>query len=190
MPNYVFNKLTILSDNEIIMQRIKEVLLDEDNNRTEPITMRKLLPPPKDNFYLAWNIAAWGTKWDMFNASIKINNRKELSVTYDTAWCPNYKWTETLCRFIQSFIVSMMLKEIPNITIEHHFYDESCWGFAGYLTWMPNSEISYNEFDIMEYMHMFNRPYHDWLVEEMGYEPFNPELKRFNELREKYCDRL
>jgi hypothetical protein len=189
MPNYVVNKLTILSNNEIIMERIKEVLLTEDNNETEPITMRKLLPPPKNKFCIAWNLAAWGTKWDMFNASIRINNQKELSVIYDTAWCPNCEWTETLCRFIQSVIESMMLSEIPNITIEHHFYDESGWGFAGYLTWRPNSEIIYSEFDIMEYMYTFNKPYHDWLVTEMGYEPFYPALRRFEKLMEKYCDK-
>ena len=77
-------------------------------------------------------------------------------------------------------------KEVPNIKIEHHFYDESSYGYAGLLTWIPYSEILFHEFDIMEYMYLYNKPYHDWLVEVMEFEPFYPELKRFNELCEKF----
>ena len=77
----MINKLTILSDDDIIMQRIKEVLFVEDNSGTTSITMSKLLPPPKDNLYIAWRIAAWGTKWDMFNSSINVNDKEKLSVT-------------------------------------------------------------------------------------------------------------
>ena len=189
MPNYVTNKLTIQSDYEIIMHRIKEVLLVEDNDDTKSITMSKLLPPPKDNCYIAWCRAAWGTKWDMFNSSINVNDKEKLYVTYDTAWCPNAIWIMTLCRYIQSIIDYMLSEELPDIIVEHHYYDALNGGFGGFLKWTPNSETVYNEFDIMEYMHMFNKPYHDWLVQEMGYEPFNPELKRFEELMEKYYDK-
>lgn len=189
MPNYVTNKLTILSDDEIVMQRIKEALLVSDDSGATSITMSKLLPPPKDNFDIAWRRAAWGTKWDMFNSSINVNDNEKLYVIYDTAWCPNAIWIVTLCRYIQSIIDYMLSEESPNITVEHHYYDALNGGFGGFLKWTPNSEIVYNEFDIMEYMHMFNKPYHDWLVQEMGYEPFYPELKRFEELMEKYCDK-
>jgi hypothetical protein len=54
MPNYVTNKLTIIFNNEIIMHRIKEVLLVDDNDDKKSITMSKLFPPPKDNFDIAW----------------------------------------------------------------------------------------------------------------------------------------
>ena len=190
MPNYVTNKLTIQSDDEIVMQRIKEVLLVADDSGTTSITMSKLLPPPINNFDIAWRRAAWGTKWDMFNSSINVNDIEKLYVIYDTAWCPNAIWIETLCRYIQSIIDYMLSEEAPNITVEHHYYDALNGGFGGFLKWTPNSEIIYNEFDIMEYMYTFNKPYHDWLAQEMGYEPFYPELRRFEELMEKYCNKL
>jgi hypothetical protein len=187
MPNYVTNKLTILSNDEKIMDKIKKVLLVENNNGTKSVTMSKLLPPPKDNCDIAWSRAAWGTKWDMFNSSINVNDKEKLYVSYDTAWCPNAIWIMTLCRYIQSLIDYMLCEKLPDITVEHHYYDALCGGFGGFLKWSPNSEIVYIEFDIMEYMYNFNKPYHDWLAQEIGYEPFNPTLKRFEEFCEKYC---
>ena len=186
MPNYILNQLKILCDNEEIMHTIKKVVINENKQEKEPVTMSKLLPPPGENYDINWFIAAWGTKWDMFNASIEINNKTELFLVYDTAWNSNYLWTYTLCRYIQSAINRLMLGEIPKISVEQHFYDDSSWGFAGILTWTPGSGIIIHEYDIMEYMYTYNKTYHDWLVEYMGYEPFYPALRNF----EKLCERL
>lgn len=186
MPNYILNKLTIVCDNEEVMHTIKKVIITENNQVKEPVTMSRLLPPPDETCDTNWFIEAWGTKWDMFNASIIMNSKSELSMRYDTAWSPNCLWTYALCRYIQSTIDSLVLGEIPKISVEQHFYDDSSWGFAGILTWTPNSEVIIHDYDIMEFMYIYNKPYHDWLVENMKFEPFYPALRSF----EKLCERL
>jgi len=186
MPNYILNKLTIVCENEEVMHTIKKVIINENTQAKEPVTMSILIPLPDEKYDRAWCIAAWGTKWDMFNASIIMNSNSELSMMYDTAWSPNCLWTLTLCRYIQSTIDRLVLGEIPKISVEQHFYDDSSLGFAGILTWTPNSEVIIHDYDIMEFMYIYNKPYHDWLVENMKFEPFYPALRSF----EKLCEKL
>ena len=85
MPNYILNKLTIVCENEEVMHTIKKVIINENTQAKEPVTMSILIPLPDEKYDRAWCIAAWGTKWDMFNASIIMNSNSELSMMYDTA---------------------------------------------------------------------------------------------------------
>jgi len=46
-----------------------------------------------DNWY-DWQVANWGTKWDIGEANINEDEEGSISFNYDTAWGPNEAWVK------------------------------------------------------------------------------------------------
>ena len=69
-----------------------------------------------DNWY-DWNIANWGTKWNVCDAQV---DWAETFVTayFDTAWCPPEK------------IYDAIVAKFPNLTVNWHYSEPGC-GFSG-----------------------------------------------------------
>jgi hypothetical protein len=180
MGKYIRNILNIKCDNEELMKKIKNVIMDTETNSEESISMTRFMPEPeKAKYNLEWNLAVWGT--DMIDPKILVNDKENLKFTYQTDYIPNANYCTSLCYYIQELFESIT-EEKPEIIVEHHFYDILADGPGGFLRWKPDDEIDYQEIEIMEYLYYFNRPFHDWIVEEGIMENFSPELKAFNEL--------
>lgn len=188
MPNYVSNKLIIQCTAESIMQEIKDIMKNKDSESSEIITMQNLIPSPENKFTTTWATGDWGTKWDMFNTQIGINKKSKLGYAYDTAWRPNDKWVEVLCNYIDLISFSENTTNDTHIAIEHYFYDWISGGFGGFMKWKPGEKIIYHFYGIMEFMYLFDKKFHDYLAQNMGYEPFNPEMSKYRDFIEKHVD--
>lgn len=187
MPNYCRNILTISCSDQELLTKIKELILTYDDGSS--FTMDKLLPRPAKygtfsgfpNFAYSWGIHVWGTYWDAIEPIINEGD-EFVSLDYDTACRPNIQWVETLCLIIDH----MFFNEDENwtLTLEHNYWE---YGreYGGRLLWSPGSEINYNEYHIVEYAYRHMKGLHRYLISR-GHEAFNPDLKRHDDLLEKY----
>lgn len=119
---------------EVINGSVVMIEVDADGLTLEEFTAHKAELREKygyDNWY-DWNIANYGTKWDLNDAGEQYRNETSYGVCYDTAWSPN-------CEFVVA--ISAMFPELEfELT-----YNESGMGFAGKLT---ASGGDYNDEDI------------------------------------------
>jgi hypothetical protein len=69
-----------------------------------------------------WNIANWGTKWDV-DAEIDEFNTSDIDIilSFDSAWAPPTKAIQKLCELF------------PDISVRHSYLEEGV-GFVGVLT--------------------------------------------------------
>lgn len=87
MPNWCSNNIHITGDNA----EIKSLLVQAGNEENEysKFFLNNFIPMPEveaENWY-SWKLSNWGTKWDIGNVAIEIND-KSASFICDTAWSP------------------------------------------------------------------------------------------------------
>ena len=72
-----------------------------------------------------WNIANWGTKWDIYNekitkSEIKWIGKNKIYLFFDTAWNPPFRWFEKI------------VKRFPQLTFEMSYWEPGMF-FGGVL---------------------------------------------------------
>ena len=158
MPNNVCNRLIIHCEDEIIMNKIKVMIFDEDKDKNKILTMQKMLPKPSgctgqigyNNYGHDWCCAVWGSKWDVYDASID-ESGNTITAYYHTAWDANHPWVWALCRYINNTLDLDKGENIHNISVEHRYFDYA-GDFGGIAKWNPAIEFSYEQYDsIKEY---------------------------------------
>lgn len=161
MPNYVDNTLKIHCEDNKTMETIGELLFKRNEEDKLEYTMTKLLPRPEEfegqpgyhKYGHKWSCIYWGTKWDVCSPETMIEEN-EITLYYQTAWSPNDKWVEALCRYI-NYITLDSRKENPSKIFVHHRFSEYAMMLDGYLYWEPGLAFEYKNFGGDDYCEKF-----------------------------------
>jgi hypothetical protein len=150
MPNNVGNKLTIQCEDSFIMSKIKKMIIKEKNDDEYKVTMEILLPRSKafadeKRFDFEWNLAVWGTKWDVYNYSVN-ESGDTITIFYNTAWSPNRDWVRVLCDYIDHIVGHKWGKEIKLLSVEHRYSDYP-GNFGGIVKWRPRDMLVYKHYN-------------------------------------------
>ena len=103
MPNWCYNQLIILGDEENLLQFYQQ---NKNEEKNEELDFLKSVPQPEEiassnnnlssnellttpNWY-NWNISNLGTKWNVRDADY-IKNQNNITYKFDTAWSPQYR---------------------------------------------------------------------------------------------------
>ena len=94
MPNYCSNCIIVSGGS---LEDFKKTL-DTENNEGEEVefSFHQTVPEPAKEYgyWYDWRCDNWGTKWDVSDYSVNIENDKVIIHT-QTAWSPPLKWAET-----------------------------------------------------------------------------------------------
>lgn len=135
MPNWCYNTAVISHDDETLIDALEQELMKGDEARV----FNHLMPRPveeEENWY-AWNINAWGTKWDMTPYDWD-RNGNSITMTFDSAWSPPVTLYETLTE--EGWYVSAKYHE-PGCVFIGKFED----GFDEYYEYDITDEDAINE---------------------------------------------
>jgi len=87
MPNWCLNKLTIShEDRSKVMEFVRAY--------KEGKACERYLPRPADQDWYEWNVANWGTKWDIGSDNGEVHGLNptivdnEATMSFDSAWSP------------------------------------------------------------------------------------------------------
>jgi hypothetical protein len=198
MPNWCYNQLIILGDEENLLQFYQQNKNDEKN---EELDFLKSVPQPEEitssnnnlssnevlttpNWY-NWNISNLGTKWNVKDADY-IKNQNNITYKFDTAWSPPIPWVEK---------VSV---KYPEIIFQLDYIEEDC-GFAGLIEFengVINQHIDkdpetvfFNEYknEIIEIINDFINNNEDINISNLDK---NDNEKLFDEINKKIGDNL
>ena len=87
MPNWCQNQVTISGPRPVI-DEIKAILADTDNDSRLLKWMRPMPPDQEENWY-DWCVTNWGTKWDVTNVFVQDDTEEDaVTFAFDTAWGP------------------------------------------------------------------------------------------------------
>ena len=133
MPNWCSNFLKV-SGNIHELNKFKELTLVHKDNELN-FTMEVLHPTPEDKLqesgsnpgWYSWRVDNWGTKWDVTESCINVNEDEYLEITYDTAWGPN------------SAFIQYAAKAFPTLSFSLA-YEEAGMGFCGLYGVTGNDE--------------------------------------------------
>ena len=95
-----------------------------------------------------WNIANWGTKWDIYHSNLSLENcgweegLTEFTLYFDTAWSPPVAW------------LIQVAPKFPKLRFELHYAEPGCC-FAGEVTCEGDS-VEENPYDEETCMKMFD----------------------------------
>ena len=87
MPNWCLNKLTISHEDR---SKVMEFVLAYKEGKA----CEHYLPRPADQDWYEWNIANWGTKWDIGSDNGEVHGLNptivdnEATMSFDSAWSP------------------------------------------------------------------------------------------------------
>ena len=162
MPNWVRNKLSIAGNDRSLKDLLRRVSapyvhrvneynveerrMDWRDEQVEPEFAFWNIDRPadddldwyytNDNWY-HWNIAHWGTKWDVANrASVMIQNNNRADVYFDTAWSPPLE------------VLQKLSSEHPDLRFLLEYEEEQGWG--GIICWDNGEGAVVEEWDIPE----------------------------------------
>ncbi len=127
MPNWCSNTIEISGDAEDIKK-----LLQNAKGEKSDFSLDQLVPIPKeeaDNWY-SWNVANWGTKWDLSDVVVEVNDDNVI-VNCQTAWGPPLEG------------LAKISKDYPNLNFEI-VYEESGMDFCG-KSYFVNGEGEHDE---------------------------------------------
>lgn len=86
MPNWCSNRATISGPAPVIAE-IRAIMETEEKE-----LLNWMVPQPNfegDQDWYSWNIANWGTKWDICDAYIdQATEEDEITISFSTAWAP------------------------------------------------------------------------------------------------------
>ncbi len=171
MPNHVTNRLEIHCEDEKILNKIRMMIFDEDENNNKIYTMQKMLPRParfSDNqgyndYGYDWSRAIWGTKWDVYNTKIE-ETGSTIILNYETAWSPNSRWVECLYMYILTNLNPYISDNTYNTTLKHTYYDY-IGDFGGITECVPFNNPVTKNYPFMEYAQLFDKGLFEWACE-------------------------
>ena len=137
MPNYVMHNVTIKGSVETISKVTNQIINTKDNNGDEAVRMKikeqyatypdgenrlkeciRLAKIALDNIkkyghknWYDWNLANWGTKWDVCNPSVQTTNN-EITLKFETAWST------------PELIFKKLAEQYPDLMIDIDYADE------------------------------------------------------------------
>jgi hypothetical protein len=141
MPNECYNTVRLSGSEELIQK------LDEAK-----FSLQTFLPPPEfsptqTEDLIEWRYEHWGTKWDVFDYSVKKKGKTGIEVTFCTAWSPPIPFFKHL------------MKQYPETWIKCDWVEEG--GMAGvYVSKWDKKE---NKIETQELI------WDDWCLEEYAY---------------------
>lgn len=164
MPNYVYNRLTVVgkTSNDIQKFYYENKPERKPHIEDEVISFKMAIPDDYEGQVRTaigrdWRIINWGCKWDASNTTCKSSETK-LEYSFTTPWNPPTAWLITVsCKY-------------PTLTFYLRFEDEAFAFFA--LSKVSNGQISwleqYNVNDIIPYLIRNHDIYPEDLIELAG----------------------
>jgi hypothetical protein len=129
MPNWCSNTLSVSAESEKeILYFMEKLQCEDEQGNVQDFTFHSLVPRPKneEEDWYNWNIENWGTKWDVDDVAISVEE-DVVYFNFDTAWSPPEQW------------IKKVAPMFPNLTFALT-YHEGGMGFAGKLC-MQGNEI-------------------------------------------------
>ena len=149
MPNWCSNGLTLTHKDPAMITRAHEAM-----SRGE--FLQEFIPCPKELLettaqfgandeekanrerlgYSSWydfNIANWGTKWDISDASVEVQDANTLTASFDTAWAPPiaaYGRLEAMGFVVEAFYYEPGMAFVG----KYEDGDDDCYEYGGYTS--------------------------------------------------------
>jgi hypothetical protein len=123
MPNWCTNSLSVSAKkSDDLMRFLEKVSGTNENGEKVDFTFATLVPQPQDEEdWYNWNINNWGTKWDVGDSYISIDDEKlNAYISFDTAWSPPVEWLEKV------------IPMFPELNFRLKYFEGGV-GFAGVL---------------------------------------------------------
>ena len=129
MPNWCSNQLTITGSPKEIAKLIKKVEITKseatDNHLESIFSCHRIIPRPinKQDDWYEWNVANWGSKWDLNDVTLRGDvDSKEITYYFESAWSPI------------SPVVEALAKEFKKLSFNYAFYETGSdyWGEVSY----------------------------------------------------------
>lgn len=124
MPNWCDNWVTVISDDEKLLDEIEGLLADDDGRL---FAFHRLLPVPVEvesdpdgMVGYHWRVDNWGTKWDTSSEAHFERTPGRLFYWFQTAWAP------------PSPVVEVLSERFPTVKVGHA-WDEAGCDFGGYV---------------------------------------------------------
>lgn len=142
MPNWCANELTVKgpkAEMDKFLKAAEAKAGDTENSEATSLSLNKLVPIPKgkeDNWY-DWNIANWGTKWDV-TAELDRIKPNHSHFSFQSAWAPP----------LEAF--DKISKLFPKLSFELT-YDEPGMAFEGDILWKKGERVKESERSEGEY---------------------------------------
>ena len=141
MPNYVYNRLTIIGKMPAEIQKFyfENKPVKAPHQEDESLSFNMSVPEP--NGPMDWRIENWGCKWDASNTKC-VSGETKLDYTFTTPWSPPSAWLDTVSR------------KYPALTFYLRFEDEAFAFFAlakvtnGVTTFLEDYKVG----DIIPYL--------------------------------------
>lgn len=158
MPNWCNNVLSVHGPTESVKKFIEEnkhnVSQDDGKTYEIPLSFGVALPTPdqtqfdgmenrdvfgEPNYWYNWNVANWGTKWDLDEDTDLVSTDNENGTStavyqFDTAWAPPEMWLH--------HVVSMY----PDLSLRLEFREDGM-GFAGVIGFHRGRCVEMKEFN-------------------------------------------
>lgn len=110
MPNWCENVITLSGTG---LEEFRKTLnrVDEDGKMAE-FSFRQIVPRPKeqDENWYEWNIANWGTKWDVNDTDVEYK-ADSIVIHVETAWSPPFQWAKRASRRIADLNIVIKYRE-------------------------------------------------------------------------------
>ena len=170
MPNWCLNRL-VLTGPEDVIQEIVDSKLE----------LQKLFPCPDLTKWYEWNVANWGTKWDIGpinNLSYeKIDKEYVIDITFDSAWSPPVEAMKKLFDLYQK----------RGLNLEMEYFEPGCAFLGKCSTTDGDFDDQYFDYsslkELKKYVKMLN---HDLALNEIDYmEESAKELAEFEKEEKK-----
>ena len=115
MPNWCANNLTVEHDDPAMLDKFVEAF------KAKKVCETFVGKHPEDADWYDWNVANWGTKWDIGGEQCgePVRDNKRVMVSFDSAWSPP---------------ISLYEKLVEDGFLVHASYFEPGLGFCG--TWI------------------------------------------------------
>ena len=129
MPNWCSNELAIKGNPKEIAKLIKKVEITKseatDNHLESIFSCHRIIPRPinKQDDWYEWNVANWGTKWDLIDVTLRGDvDSKEITYYFESAWSPIVA------------VVEALAKEFKKLSFTYTFYETGSdyWGEVEY----------------------------------------------------------
>ena len=165
MPNWCMNDLEIVGSPKLLNKLLKHVEITESEATSEhdkgDFSCHRIIPRPSnenDNWY-NWNVANWGSKWDVSDFYWFENDWESgsLGATFSTAWSP-----------IPQVILELS-RQFPKLSFMYKFY-ESGNDFFGKVEYKKGVEYlieegSYGDMTCEQHMEYEGDSYHHYCNE-------------------------
>ena len=146
MPNWCQNRVSFYSDNEQDISKLKSIFESDEpfntivpapdwkttpNDQGELPVLREMKSPKtgevfyktydfpdgtNDDRWYSWNLANWGTKWELAEVECEHHDSNSLECEFETAWSPPEEIFYALRQMFEDVSISLLLDE-PKIQV-------------------------------------------------------------------------